>query len=177
MRDENPQAVTLRQLAGTPDDATIVQGIYDAAPTYARTTTGEPSRPGAAQRTFEMLPEGCALTTKHMFLILRGNEPVGFADVIREFPDTDSAYIGLFLIAEACHGRGVGRSAYRQLESLIECWPGMRRIELSVLAVNEPAFGFWAAMGFAPTGKRSPYKERLVRSEHVFFAKTLRRTP
>ena len=173
MNNGDPQPVTLQRLAGTPADAAIVQRIYDAAPAYARSTTGAPGRPGAAQRTFAMLPDGCPPDAKHMHLILHDGEPAGFVDVIRGYPDDGSAYVGLFLLAETHHGRGVGRTAYEQLETLIGQWPGVRRIELSVLALNEPALGFWAAMGFSPTGKRTAYAEGRVKSENVFFSKAL----
>jgi len=166
-------SIELQPLSGTAIEAAMVQRIYDDTPAYDMMIRGETGRPGAALRTFDMLPEGCSRQQKNMFLITRDDQPVGFTDVIRDFPDAGTAYIGLFIIVESCQGTGIGRRAYEALESLIAGWPGTDRIELSVVGINSPALRFWAAMGFAPTGERTPYEGGTVRSEHLFFAKRL----
>jgi len=168
-----PPSIELRSLSGTRAEADVVQRIYDDAPAYAVMIHGQPDRPGAAMRTFDMLPDGCSLDAKNMFVIARDGEPVGFTDVIRGFPAADCAYIGLFILVESCQGAGVGRRAYGELEALIAGWPEIDQIQLSVVEINAPALRFWGAMGFEPTGERTPYEDGTVRSEHVFFTKRL----
>jgi RimJ/RimL family protein N-acetyltransferase len=168
--------IELRRLAGTPEDAKIVQQIYDAAPTYAEMTSGGPSRPGAASKTFRILPEGCEPDSKHMYLILLGDDPVGFIDVIRGYPSMHYAYVGLFMLTEAIHGRGIGRRAYRALEALMAAWPGIEHVQLSVVEINAAALSFWEAMGFGRTGERTPYESGPIRSQHIFFEKPLEKS-
>ena len=165
--------VELHRLSGSTDEADIVQRIYDAAPTYSWVTTGAPSRPGSALKTFGMLPDGCAADAKHMYLMFCDDEPVGFTDVIRGYPTDDCAYVGLFVLIESQHGRGIGGRAFRNLETLITKWPGVRRIRLTVIEANVPALGFWNAMGFTRTGEFEPYESGEVRSRHVLFEKPL----
>jgi len=165
--------VELRRISGSPDDADVVQRIYDAAPTYSWVTTGAPSRPGSAVETFSMLPDGCAADAKHMYLVCRGDEQVGFVDVIRGYPSEDSAYIGLFILIESQHGQGIGRRTFRDLETLIAKWRDVRRIRLTVIEANVPALSFWDAMGFIRTGEYAPYESGTVRSRHVLFEKPL----
>lgn len=174
MKEMPSVSIELRPLSGTAAEAEVVQRIFDAAPGYAALTTGAAERTGAASRTFELIPDGFTRDDKHMFLILADDHPVGFTDVIRGLPDTGSVYVGLFLLSESHHGAGIGRRAYAELETLIAGWRGIERIELSVVATNTPALGFWKAMGFAPTGERTPYEAGTVKSEHIFFDKRLR---
>jgi len=165
--------VELRRISGSADDANVVQRIYDAAPMYSWVTTGAPSRPGAAIETFGMLPDGCAADAKHMYLVFCEDEPVGFVDVIRGYPSENCAYVGLFILIESQHGQGIGRRTFRDLETLIAKWRGVRRIRLTVIEANVPALSFWDAMGFTRTGEYAPYDSGTVRSRHVLFEKPL----
>ncbi|MBT8441869.1 MAG: GNAT family N-acetyltransferase [Gammaproteobacteria bacterium] len=168
-----PIPIELRRLSGSPDDADVVQRIYAATPAYSRITTGTSSRPGSALQTFGMLPDGCAADAKHMYLVCHEDQPVGFVDVIRGYPAKDCAYIGLFVLIESQHGRGIGTRAFRNLETLIDAWRDIRRIRLTVIEANVPALGFWEAMGFARTGEYAPYESGTVRSRHILFEKHL----
>jgi GNAT superfamily N-acetyltransferase len=173
MSDARPVELEMRALAGTAAEAAIVQGIYDDMPAYSAVVSGQAERPGAAQRTFTLLPAGCTRADKHMYLFLHRDRPAGFTDVIRHYPDTNTAYLGLFVLAESFQGRGIGRAAYGALETEIAGWPGITRIELSVVAANVPALQFWGQMGFGETGKRVPYAAGTMRSEDIFFAKQI----
>lgn len=109
-----------------------------------------------------------------MYLVFCDDQPVGFTDVIRGYPTENCAYVGLFILIESQHGRGIGKRAFQDLEILIEAWPRIARIRLSVVAENTPALGFWEAMGFVRTGERTPYESGPISSHHVFFEKTLK---
>jgi len=166
-------SIRLRRIVGTDEESGIVQRIYAAAPTYNKLISGEPVAPGAAARTFGILPDGCAAEDKHMYLVETAEEPVGFTDVIRGYPDSGTAYIGLFIIRESHHGQGIGQIAFRLLEDEISHWNGIECLQLSVVGTNQPAADFWSKMGFAPTGERSDYVRGDVRSENIFFEKQL----
>jgi len=47
---------------------------------------------------------------------------IGCADVIRGWPSADTAHIGLLLLTESYHGRGLGRRAYEAIEVQTRRW-------------------------------------------------------
>ena len=155
MQQSRKKTVRLLSIFGNEDDAVIVQAIYDAAPTYWESGGGDPRPAGSAAATFRMLPAGRSLDDKHMYLIEAAARPVGFVDVIRGYPIADTAYIGLFIIADTYHRTGLGRAAYAALECEFANWNGIERVRLAVFTANEPALQFWTAMGLQATGERS----------------------
>ena len=155
MQQSRKNTVRLRSICGTEDDAIIVQAIYDAAPAYWESSGGDPRPTGDAADTFRMLPEGHSLDDKRMYLIEAAARPVGFIDVIRGYPSANTAYIGLFIIADTCHRSGLGRAAYAALEREFADWNSIEGVRLAVFTANEPALQFWTAMGLQPTGERS----------------------
>jgi len=173
MRPASSNPVRLRAISGTEDDACVVQAIYDAAPTYWNLLGNETRRTGTATKTFAMLPEDCTRDDKHMYLIEAAERSVGFIDVIRGYPTADTAYVGLFIIADTHQRAGVGRIAFAALERELSTWEDIERVRLGVFTVNEPALRFWAAMGLSPTGERGESAHGDVRAECLIYEKPI----
>lgn len=173
MEDSMTAPLSLRPLARTAANIATVQAVIEAAPTYARLTTGAGPAPDAGASLFEALPPGKSYADKVVLAVCVGEACVGVVDLIRGYPSPESAMLGLLLIAESHHGRGVGRSAYEQVEHLARGWPGIERIRIGVVEANDRVMPFWRRMGFTPTGERKPYAEGTVSSRVVVLERTM----
>lgn len=165
--------IDFKLLKGEPQELIDLQTILESAPEFAHRTTG--ALPGAsdAQSTFTMLPPNKTYADKFVFNLYRKESPVGCIDLIRGYPESSTAWIGLLLIDERLHGQGLGRLGYRKIERQIRSWPEVKSIGISVVATNDMAIPFWQKMGFSLTGERKPYKHGTVESEIILLRKVL----
>lgn len=165
--------VALRPLHGEPDEMLALQRVIEDAPRYADLTTGAPPGSADAQSLYTILPDGKTYDDKFVLGIHRDEAMVGCIDLIRGYPDPDTAHIGLLLIGEGQEGRGFGRAAYAGLEDLVRSWESCTRLRLGVVRSNDRALRFWSALGFVPTGEVKPYRYGSIVSEVVLYAKVL----
>jgi GNAT superfamily N-acetyltransferase len=144
--------VALRLLRGEPGEMAELQRVLESAPAYTQRITGLPPVATEAQSMYSILPPGKSYDDKFVFGVDRCGRMVGCADVVRGYPDSQTAYVGLLLVAEPFQRQGVGRAAYRALESVIRSWQTCTRVRLAVVATNDAVLPFWAKLGFVPTG-------------------------
>ena len=166
-------SVTLRPIDGEPASMHALRRVLDASPRYAHLVTGVPPGPADAQSLYTMVPDGKAYDDKFVLGIHDGDTMVGCIDLIRGYPDPQTAHIGLLLVDEAHQGRGVGRAAYCAMEELVRRWGSCSRIRLGVVRTNDRAAAFWPRLGFAATGEVKPYRYGAIVSEVVVYAKAL----
>ena len=168
--------IRLRLLTGDADEMAELQRVLEAAPGYAQRVTGLPPGASDAQSTFSMLPPGKSYDDKFVYGIERDGSMVGCIDVVRGWPDDATAVLGLLLVDERLHRRGIGAAAYRLLEDIVTAWPECRRMRLNIVARNEAvALPFWTRMGFTPTGETKPHRYANVESTTAIYGKTLAR--
>lgn len=165
--------ITIRVLSGEPGDMRALQRVIEEAPTYARLVTGVPPGPAEAQSTYTILPEGKSYDDKFVFGIYLGDCMVGCADVIRGFPNSATAHIGLLLISESVQGKGVGSAGLKAIEEIIRSWGGCNSIRIGVIRTNDRVLPFWTKQGFAETGEIKPYHYGTVDSEAIILTKRL----
>lgn len=168
-----PRHVTLRELNGERAEMADLQRVIEAAPRYAQLVTGVPPGQADAQSTYSILPEGKSYDDKFVFGIYLDDRMIGCVDLIRGYPNTSTAYLGLLLIAEPFQRRRFGGAAYEQVEAAILGWHSCNRVLLAVVRTNGQVIPFWQKLGFSPTGETKPYRYGSVVSEHVFLAKAL----
>jgi GNAT superfamily N-acetyltransferase len=164
--------IHLVRLGRGPGDRQVLRGVLEGAPGYARRVKGTPPPPDAAEQLLASLPEGTSREDKYTFAVLAGDRAVGCADVVRGYPDAETAFVGLLLIVERYQGQGLGAAAYAELEALARGW-GCRSIRLAVVEANGQVLGFWEKLGFAATGERWPYTAGPVQSGLVALEKQL----
>jgi len=172
--------VHLRLITGTPDQMAELQRVLEAAPGYAMRATGLPVGAADAQSTVTMLPDGKGYDDKFVFGIHRGDDSdapmVGCIDVVRGWPDHETAMLGLLIVDERLHGQGIGRAAYRRLEAFVATWPEIRRVRIGVLDLNaHVAMPFWLRMGFLPNGETKPHRYAQVEGTIAVLVKPLMR--
>jgi histone acetyltransferase HPA2-like acetyltransferase len=80
-----------------------------------------------------------------------GNNLVAVLDLIEKYPDKQTVFIGLFMVAAAYQGRGVGSkivsSCFKQLAA-----EGYTHVRLGYVKTNPQAKSFWQKLGLVPTG-------------------------
>ncbi len=165
--------VTLRLLKGEPQEMAELQQVLERAPAYFELATGGPPGPAEAQSTYSALPPGKTYADKFVFGVYRGDRMVGCVDLIRAYPDAHTAHVGLLLIAEPFHRKGVGTAAYRAVEDYVRAWNACDRMRIGVVGTNDRVISFWSKLGFAPTGEVKPYRYAHVVSETAVLVKPL----
>ena len=154
-----------------------LQRILEAAPAYWLRITGELPGNLAAEETFRALPDGKSHDDKFVLGIFVDAELVGCADLVRGYPDSETAMLGLLLLRESHQHMGLGRSAYLAIENFVRSWKQITRMRIGVVAANDSVHPFWKNLGFVETGLRRPYQEGAVVSETIVLEKPLLRAP
>ena len=164
------ERVTLRRIRVT--DEALVDRLLDRLTSYSLAVDGVPKPKNGAQHLLTGIPPGIPASSKHVFVVSAGEEPVGLVDVIDGYPRPGVAFIGLLAIAEDRHGRGLGRAAYECLEAYARDRLGASVIRLAVVASN-PVRPFWRRMGFRETGEVRPYEGEMLTSDAHLMEKLL----
>ena len=151
--------------------ADALQQIYQLSPAYwamyhlAQAPAGQAARDLAA---IEDEPGRMGLG------IAAANEPgnpqagaqlVGLIDFRLHWPDPDTAYIGILLVAEPFQRKRVGSDAWALLQPWLAGEAGLRTVKLGVEQFNPGALRFFQSLGFALTGEAQRIRsgKRLVR--------------
>ncbi|MBI3555321.1 MAG: GNAT family N-acetyltransferase [Deltaproteobacteria bacterium] len=156
------------------EDLTTLQKVIEAAPSYwMRISARLPGR-NAAEETFKALPDGKSYVDKFVLGVFDSEGAmIGCADLIRGFPNEETAMLGLLLISEPAQKKGYGKLTYEGIERLILSWKEIRKIRIGVIGTNEVVLPFWKSLGFLETGLRRPYEENGVISENIILEKAV----
>lgn len=137
-------SVHLDLLPVTADSAPVVHSLYLNCPTYIALIGAETPTLNDIRRELETLRHD---TRRQALLLLHEDHVVGFLDYKVAYPDLHSATISLLLIDESLQGRGLGKAAVEQLETLLK--GRMDRLYAVVYGSNEQAKRFWEKVGFS----------------------------
>jgi|GEM_PF-318348 len=108
--------------------------------------------PDDARGTWEALPSGYHREKRFLFTLRdHAGRSLGLLDLVRDFPESGTAFLGWLQIREENEGRGLGSQAYALAEALVRDG-GCRRIRLGVVG-SSPVEGFWRRQGFVRTGE------------------------
>jgi ribosomal protein S18 acetylase RimI-like enzyme len=164
--------VTLREVAGDPEELAALQRVMESDEDYFLRVTGHPPGPADAQSTLMFVPDGRSPEDKAPFGVWADDELVGILDLLLRYPDDETLYIGLLLIDRGRQGQGIGTAAYQALErELLPRWPWVRRLRLSVVRTNDQVLGFWRRLGFTETGEVRPWRYDKLESESILMDK------
>lgn len=95
-------------------------------------------------------PEGVSDNQKIYRILYNKNEPLGILDLITSYPNSDTFYIGLFLIDKEKQGLTYGSWVYNTVEEKMESL-GYKKGRLGVLDNNSKGLKFWEKMGYRTT--------------------------
>lgn len=137
---------SIKQL--TPEDAPILQKLYQQCTEFAILTDGVPPSPTAALDEFQDLPPGKTTQDKFIFgLFDSGKVLLGMIESIRHYPDNQTWWLGLMMLAPEYRGKGLGADFYRAFEGWVSA-QNIAKISLLAIEVNKPGLRFWQKMGF-----------------------------
>ena len=159
----------LLPLIRTPGDAAKLQAAHEATPKYSWSVSGGPPDSSDGQGTLDVLPPGAGYDKKFVYGVHLNTEMIGGVDLIRGWPHSDTAMLGLLFIVEDYQGRGLGRLSYDLTEALVRRWKEINRIRIGIVESNISAFGFWKRLGFIDTGERKAHEcGRCVSTTWIF---------
>jgi GNAT superfamily N-acetyltransferase len=132
-------------------DHARVMGFLHRAADYVRLERGADPSPEVARDSFTDCPPGCDPAQSLRLGAFEHGNLIAMTEMAKGYPEADSAYLGLLLIAAQARGRGVGRWIVRYLQARAHEM-GMTAICLGVLAANPRGRAFWEREGFRDTG-------------------------
>ncbi len=166
--------IELRRLkADNSDEVSELQNVLESAPAYWQRVSGKTIGPEGATQTFAALPDGKTHDDKFVSGAYRDGFLIGCADLIRGFPDRQTAMLGLLLISGPQQRAGLGQAVYQAIEAVVRTWPGTRKVRIGVIATNSIVLPFWRSLGFRETGVRRPYQDNGIVSETIVLEKEL----
>jgi GNAT superfamily N-acetyltransferase len=137
-------------------DLEDVQALFEACPGYFTMAMGEPAGPRAAREVFEGRPPMDMPYARKWPIGLRdrAGRLLVMADLVEDLLADGVWHIGLFVLPEDVHGKGIGRAAYGALEAWMR-ERGARWLRLGVIEGNVRAERFWQACGYVEVRKRA----------------------
>ena len=154
--DLNRPGYTIRRLFST--DADQLQALFGQCADFFVMTDGVPAKPTAAATEFVEAPEGKTPQDIDAFGLFDDRDRLlGTLIAVRHYPDAQTWWIGLMLLAPAQREQGLGAGFYRAFEQWVRR-QGATDIALCAIAANTPGQQFWQRQGFAlfrPAGPRS----------------------
>lgn len=168
MNNRNP--VTLMPLQSEHHSDSL-QNVYEQTPTYWQMYDLPSVTPGQAQRDME---EASEVPGRYMMGIvqrlertnpLAGAHLIGLIDFRLNWPDEQTAYLGMIMVAEPYQRHGIGRKAWRLLMNWLRKETDTQTVRLGVEQFNAEALKFFQKIGFQMTGEANRIRsgERFVR--------------
>ena len=97
------------------------------------------------------LPPGKTFEDKFYVGFFRENRLAAVMDVVFNYPDSHTAYIGFFMMSRAEQGKGTGTEIVNESFHFIRN-QGYRFVRLAYAKGNPQSEAFWKKNGFAKTG-------------------------
>lgn len=102
------------------------------------------------------LPPGKSAADKHYLGFFDGETLVAVLDLILDYPQEGTAYLGFFMTKKAVQGRGIGSALIGELLNELrkaDC----KKARLAVDRGNPQSKAFWEKNGFALTSEEVPH--------------------
>ncbi|MDP3855636.1 N-acetyltransferase [Phenylobacterium sp.] len=160
--DEFPTLEGYQLVALGEADVANLQRLQERCADFKTLVTGAAPGPEAAAELLAAAPPGLPLERKQVIGVLASGDLVGAIDLLRDFPEDRTWYLGLMMLAPEARGGGLGTRLYGALTAWVaDC--GGERIRLVVQRQNPRALAFWTRMGFEQIGTAT---QQLSDSEH-----------
>lgn len=165
---------TIKRLSHKQSD--LLQVLYEDCTDFAQLSDGQPPLPTAALEEFEALPPGKNLDDKFIFgLFDPSDRLIGVLESVRHYPDDETWWVGLLMLAPNYRQKGLGAQFYKVFETWVAT-QGNPRISLSVIEANEAGLQFWKQMGFDVLRKTAPRQSGTKTHRFVVMSRYINRT-
>lgn len=142
-----------RQL--TDADLPSLLALCESNPQYYRHLHETPTRTSLAESMGE-LPPRCSPNQKHFVGFFRGDELVAVMDLVLDYPNAGTAFIGFFMVDARHQRRGVGSQIVADTLGRFRA-QGFLRVRLAYVGGNEQSRGAstsWASPRSSPCGRQ-----------------------
>lgn len=161
--------LSLRRLSNKEKDIEAVLETFENSPSYFLRVNGSLATRADAESAIEALPKGKKHEDKYLWGVYLKNEVIGFADLVRGYPNSKTAMLGLLILSEKHQHKGYGKETFRLLIDIIRGWKVCKIIRIGIIQTNKEVSAFWKQLGFQPTGEIKPYRSGTISSEtHVY---------
>jgi len=92
-------------------------------------------------------PAGTESWQKNFVVLYKKEKCVAVLDFIYGYPDGKTCYLGLFMLAEEAHGKGIGKKLMKHIFKVAKAL-GMEAMRLACYECNEIGVRFWEKCGF-----------------------------
>ncbi len=116
--------------------------VFRNSPYFINSTQNhETSREECLKDMTEIPPE-TTIEQKTYVLIYQNKKAIGMIDYVEEYPNQKTGYIGLFIIEEGYHRKGMGRELLEGLKQ-ISLEKNFQYLELGCYEENKVGLAFW----------------------------------
>ena len=156
-RAKRAPGTLIRSLRGGLPGYTIVEGSEENAEDIQKLMAGNeeyfrlvkeklPTLEGARE-SYTILPPNTSREQKTFAVFYKKGKCTAVLDFIQGYPKESVGFIGLFMLAADCQGKGIGKKMFRHICEAAEK-AGLEKLRLGCYAANEPGRIFWEKQGF-----------------------------
>lgn len=114
------------------------------------------------------LPPQMTYDDKYYIGFFEADSLIAIMDIVLQYPNQETAYIGFFMMAKASQGTGIGSFIITECCNFMKM-QGYRYVRLGYVKTNPQSKAFWLKNGFEPTGVERDFENYTV----VVLQKTL----
>ena len=166
-RAKRAPGTLIRSLRGGLPGYTIVEGSEENTEDIQKLMAGNeeyfrlvkeklPTLEGARE-SYTILPPNTSREQKIFAVFYKKGKCTAVLDFIQGYPKESVGFIGLFMLAADCQGKGIGKKMFRHIREAAEK-AGLEKLRLGCYAANEPSRIFWEKTGLSAC--RNPEKRR-----------------
>lgn len=101
------------------------------------------------------LPPGKTAADKYYVGFFDGETLAAVLDLVLDYPENGTVFIGLFMLDTAYQGKGVGSSLFSGIVGTLTR-RGYKKLRLAIDSGNPQSEAFWTKNGFIKTGEVYP---------------------
>ena len=128
-------------------DETHIQKLMAGNEAYFHLVKEEIPTLEQAKESYTVLPPGTGRDQKTFAVFYKKGKCMAVLDFIWGYPEENTGFIGLLMVAADGQGKGIGKKLFRHIRKAAR-ENGLKKLRLGCYASNEPARNFWEKQGF-----------------------------
>ena len=144
----------------TKDDVPCILRLCKTNPYYYQHCPPNPTLESIRQ-DMKALPPKTTKKDKRYVGFFKGKELVAVLDLILNYPNSDTCFIGFFMMHKKHQGQGIGSRIIQHVLEYIK--KSYKAVRLGYVTTNKQAKGFWLKNGFKHTGQEYQQPQYLVK--------------
>ncbi len=134
----------------TKSDIERVLNICESNPIYYQYCPPKPSITSLIN-DLQCLPPNKEYKDKYYVGFYENDQIIALMDLINKYPDNGTTFIGFFMMAASCQGKGIGTSIISDVLKYLKSL-NFKKVQLGYVKGNNQARSFWEKNSFLFTG-------------------------